>query len=98
MGLGPALEENEYAAAGDMTQVDLAERIGVTRQTVIAVEQGAIHHHSRWLSRLPASSECLSRLCSSIRTMCGSEITCRLRTAKTCWLSFGLPCARSSIG
>jgi putative transcriptional regulator len=28
------------AAAGDMTQVDLAERIGVTRQTVIAIEQG----------------------------------------------------------
>lgn len=26
--------------AGEMTQVDLAERIGVTRQTVIAIEQG----------------------------------------------------------
>jgi putative transcriptional regulator len=25
---------------GDMTQADLAERIGVTRQTVIAIEQG----------------------------------------------------------
>lgn len=25
---------------GEMTQADLAERIGVTRQTVIAVEQG----------------------------------------------------------
>ncbi|WP_184236978.1 helix-turn-helix domain-containing protein [Conyzicola lurida] len=28
------------AAAGDMTQADLADRIGVTRQTVIAIEQG----------------------------------------------------------
>lgn len=26
--------------AGEMTQADLAERIGVTRQTVIAIEQG----------------------------------------------------------
>ena len=25
---------------GEMTQADLAERIGVTRQTVIAIEQG----------------------------------------------------------
>ncbi len=30
-------------AAGEMTQAELAERIGVTRQTIIAVEQG---HHS----------------------------------------------------
>jgi len=28
------------AAAGDMTQAELARRIGVTRQTVIAIEQG----------------------------------------------------------
>ena len=28
------------AAAGDLTQADLADRIGVTRQTVIAIEQG----------------------------------------------------------
>ena len=27
-------------AAGEMTQADLADRLGVTRQTVIAVEQG----------------------------------------------------------
>ncbi len=27
-------------AAGEMTQADLAERIGVTRQTIIAIEQG----------------------------------------------------------
>ena len=27
-------------AAAEMTQADLAERIGVTRQTVIAIEQG----------------------------------------------------------
>ncbi|WP_203231386.1 helix-turn-helix transcriptional regulator [Nocardioides caldifontis] len=27
-------------ARGEMTQAELAERIGVTRQTVIAVEQG----------------------------------------------------------
>ena len=27
-------------AAGEMTQADLAGRIGVTRQTVIAIEQG----------------------------------------------------------
>ena len=27
-------------ARGDMTQADLAERLGVTRQTVIAIEQG----------------------------------------------------------
>jgi putative transcriptional regulator len=26
--------------AGEMTQAELAERIGVTRQTVIAIEQG----------------------------------------------------------
>jgi putative transcriptional regulator len=28
------------AEAGEMTQADLAERVGVTRQTVIAMEQG----------------------------------------------------------
>jgi putative transcriptional regulator len=27
-------------ACGEMTQAELAERIGVTRQTVIAIEQG----------------------------------------------------------
>lgn len=27
-------------AAGEMTQAELAERVGVTRQTVIAIEQG----------------------------------------------------------
>ncbi|MFI6390794.1 helix-turn-helix transcriptional regulator [Nonomuraea sp. NPDC050547] len=27
-------------AKGEMTQADLAERVGVTRQTVIAIEQG----------------------------------------------------------
>ena len=27
-------------ARGEMTQADLAQRIGVTRQTVIAIEQG----------------------------------------------------------
>jgi putative transcriptional regulator len=27
-------------AAGEMTQAELAERIGVTRQTIIAIEQG----------------------------------------------------------
>jgi putative transcriptional regulator len=27
-------------AAGEMTQADLADRIGVTRQTIIAIEQG----------------------------------------------------------
>jgi putative transcriptional regulator len=28
------------AQAGDLTQAELADRIGVTRQTVIAIEQG----------------------------------------------------------
>jgi putative transcriptional regulator len=28
------------AAHGDMTQADLANRVGVTRQTLIAIEQG----------------------------------------------------------
>jgi putative transcriptional regulator len=27
-------------AAGEMTQAELAQRIGVTRQTIIAIEQG----------------------------------------------------------
>ena len=27
-------------ASGEMTQAELAERVGVTRQTIIAVEQG----------------------------------------------------------
>ena len=29
-----------WFANGEMTQADLAQRIGVTRQTVIAIEQG----------------------------------------------------------
>jgi putative transcriptional regulator len=28
------------AQAGDLTQAELADRIGVTRQTIIAIEQG----------------------------------------------------------
>ena len=28
------------AAHGDMTQAELADRVGVTRQTIIAIEQG----------------------------------------------------------
>ena len=31
-------------AHGELTQADLAERIGVTRQTVIAIEQGRYSH------------------------------------------------------
>jgi len=27
-------------AAGEMTQADLADRVGLTRQTIIAIEQG----------------------------------------------------------
>jgi len=27
-------------ASGEMTQADLADRVGVTRQTIIAIEQG----------------------------------------------------------
>ena len=27
-------------AAGEMTQADMADRVGVTRQTIIAIEQG----------------------------------------------------------
>ena len=27
-------------AAGEMTQADLADKVGVTRQTIIAIEQG----------------------------------------------------------
>ncbi len=27
-------------AAGEMTQADLADRVGMTRQTIIAIEQG----------------------------------------------------------
>ena len=27
-------------ASGEMTQADLAQRVGVTRQTIIAIEQG----------------------------------------------------------
>lgn len=40
----PTLVTNSIRALrfshGEMTQADLAERIGVTRQTVIAIEQG----------------------------------------------------------
>ncbi len=28
------------AAAGEMTQAELADRVGLTRQTIIAIEQG----------------------------------------------------------
>ncbi len=28
------------SAAGEMTQAELAQRVGVTRQTIIAIEQG----------------------------------------------------------
>ena len=28
------------SAAGEMTQADLADQVGVTRQTIIAIEQG----------------------------------------------------------
>jgi putative transcriptional regulator len=40
----PTRVQNEIRALrarhGEMTQADLADRIGVTRQTVIAIEQG----------------------------------------------------------
>jgi putative transcriptional regulator len=36
----PGLIPHVRFARGEMTQAQLAERIGVTRQTVIAIEQG----------------------------------------------------------
>jgi putative transcriptional regulator len=38
-------------AHGEMTQAELADRIGVTRQTVIAIERAATPSPWRWRSR-----------------------------------------------
>ncbi|GAB4005585.1 hypothetical protein GCM10029992_53910 [Glycomyces albus] len=44
-------------ANGEMTQAQLADRIDVTRQTVIAIEQGRYSPRWRWPSRSPGSSK-----------------------------------------
>lgn len=44
LGKGPPPIRNRIRElrfhAGEMTQADLAERIGMTRQTIVAIEQG----------------------------------------------------------
>ena len=44
MGVKPTRVSNRIRALrfahGEMTQADLAQRVGVTRQTIIAIEQG----------------------------------------------------------
>ena len=51
--------------AGEMTQAELGERIGVTRQTVAAIEQGNIPPRSKPPSASQASSASRSRKCSN---------------------------------
>jgi putative transcriptional regulator len=42
-----------YRAMREMTQEQLAEAIGVSRQTVIAIERTNIYPHWVWLSKFP---------------------------------------------
>ena len=52
-------------ARGEMTQAELAQRIGVTRQTIIAIEQGRYSPSLEWRSRSPRCSRCRWMRCSS---------------------------------
>lgn len=47
-------------AAGEMTQADLAERVGVTRQTIIAIEQ------ERYSPSLEVAFKIAIALCASL--------------------------------
>jgi putative transcriptional regulator len=49
---------------GEMTQQDLAERVGVTRQTINAIELGKYSPSSRWHFRIAAAFRPGSRTCS----------------------------------
>jgi len=53
---------------GEMTQSDLAERIGVTRQTIAAIEAGKYGPSLRPPSASPKSSMSASKTCSSGKT------------------------------
>ena len=50
-------------ASGEMTQAQLAERIGVTRQTVIAIEQEKYSPSLEGPSASPSSSDCRWKKC-----------------------------------
>ena len=51
-----------------MTQAQLAERVGVTRQTVIAIEQGRYSPSLEMASRSPGCSGCRLTRCFSTPT------------------------------
>ena len=46
---------------GEMTQEDLANRVGVSRQTIIAIESGRYTPSWAWPSASPASSNAASK-------------------------------------
>ena len=51
-----------------MTQAELAERVGVTRQTVIAIEQGRYSPSLEMAFQIARVFACRSTTCSSTRT------------------------------
>ena len=53
--------------ASEMTQQQLAERVGVTRQTTIAIEGDKYSPYSRWRFASLASSVCRWKTCFSTR-------------------------------
>ena len=64
------LERSSRGPAGSGPLLPMcAERIGATRQTVIAIEQAGTHRPSRWPSGSPACSAFGSTTYPSTRTL-----------------------------
>ena len=56
-------------ANGEMTQAELADKVGVTRQTVIAIEQGRYSPSLEMAFQIARVFECRSTRCSSTRAV-----------------------------
>ena len=52
---------------GEMTQAELAKRVGVTRQTIIAIEQGRYSPSLEMAFQIARASTCRSTTSSSTR-------------------------------